>query len=153
MPKLSAGLLPYRERPRLEILIAHPGGPFWERKDEGAWSIIKGVVSETEDPETAARREFSEETGWPVPIGGLMPLGEATQKSGKMVLAWAIEVGHQGGLDPERLLPGTFTMTWRGKEVVVPEIDRVAWCDPDTALRLLNPAQAVFVERLIRLIR
>jgi len=136
----SAGLLPYRFRPDLEVLIAHPGGPFFARRDEGAWSVIKGLVDDGEADEAAAAREFEEETGWAAPRGGWVPLGETTLKSGKVVVAWATEAD----FDPDTLEPGSFEMGGR----LYPEIDRVAWFPPDVARRKLNPAQAVFVDRL-----
>jgi predicted NUDIX family NTP pyrophosphohydrolase len=136
----SAGLLPYRLRHQLEVLIAHPGGPFFAGRDEGAWSVIKGLVDEGEADETAAAREFTEETGWPAPAGRWIPLGETVLKSGKVVVAWATEAD----FDPEALNPGTFEM--RGQ--TYPEIDRVAWFGPEEARRRLNPAQVVFIDRL-----
>jgi predicted NUDIX family NTP pyrophosphohydrolase len=140
----SAGILPFRRRDGVEVLVAHPGGPFWASKEEGAWSIVKGLVEAGEDDVTAATREFEEETGWRLD-GELVPLGEIRQKSGKTVAAWAVETD----ADPETLAPGTFTMDWHGQARSFPEIDRVAWVDPDTARRLLNPAQAPLVDRLL----
>lgn len=142
--KLSAGLLPFRRTPHLELLIAHPGGPLWARKDAGAWSVIKGEVGSEEDHLEAALREFAEETGWDPPSGPYHPLGDVTQRSGKRVEVWAVSAD----FDPAALAPGTFTMRWRGKTAEFPEIDRVVWCGPEEAKRLLNPAQAVFVGRV-----
>lgn len=143
--KTSAGLVPFRRRADgFEVLIAHPGGPLWKDKEAGAWSVIKGELDPGEDPQVAARREFGEETGWEPPPGKLIGLGEVTQRSGKRVLAYAIEAD----FDPTVLEPGTFTMRWRGRPAEFPEIDRVAWCSPSEARRLLNPAQAPFVDRL-----
>lgn len=136
----SAGLLPYRLSPHLEVLIAHPGGPWFAKRDEGAWSLAKGLVKEGERDAEAAAREFEEETGWRAPAVDWVPLGETTLKSRKVVIAWAIE--HD--FDVNTFQPGTFTM--RGREY--PEIDRVAWLAPETATTKLNPAQGVFVERL-----
>ena len=136
----SAGLLPYRLGSGLEVLIAHPGGPFFAGKDAGAWSIVKGVVETWETDEIAAAREFEEETGWPAPADGWVSLGETTLRSRKVVVAWALDRDY----DPAHLVPGTFTMY--GKEY--PEIDRVEWMDPVRARVKLNPAQAVFIERL-----
>ncbi|MFQ5524102.1 MAG: NUDIX domain-containing protein [Acidimicrobiia bacterium] len=136
----SAGLLPYRFRPGIEVLIAHPGGPFFAHRDDGAWSVIKGLVDRGEADEAAAAREFEEETGWPAPKGKWIPLEERTLKSGKVVVAWATEAD----FDPETLEPGTFVMQGRR----YPEIDRVAWFTPEEARRKLNPAQAVFIDRL-----
>lgn len=141
----SAGLLPYRRTDRgLEVLIAHPGGPFWAGKQDGAWSVVKGEY-DGEDPLAAALREFTEETGWPAPDGALVALGTVTQRAGKQVTAWAVEAP---GLNPEELQPGTFELRWRGRVQEFPEIDEVRWCSVDEASRLLNPAQVPLVERL-----
>lgn len=137
----SAGLLPFRRHDGLEVLIGHPGGPFFAKQDNGAWSVIKGEIDPDEEPELAAAREFAEETGWPAPAGPWIPLGETRLKSRKIVIVYAVE----HGFDPGDLRPGTFTM-W-GREF--PELDRVAWFGPDEAKRRLNPAQAVFVDRLV----
>ena len=141
----SAGLIPYRvsEGP-LEILIAHPGGPFWARRQEGAWSIIKGEVPPGENPLDAAIREFREETGWTVTTVHPIPLGEVRQKAGKEIVAWAFEAD----FDPETLTGDTVTLTVRGREVTFPEIDEVRWCARTEAEQLLNPAQSVYYERL-----
>ncbi len=136
----SAGLLPYRFRDGIEVLIAHPGGPFFAHRDDGWWSVVKGLVDEGEADEEAAAREFEEETGWPAPGGDWILLGETTLKSGKVVVAWATEAD----FDPTTLRPGTFEV--RGHRY--PEIDRVDWFTPGEARRKLNPAQAVFVDRL-----
>ena len=146
VPPLSAGLMPYRRRTDLEVLIAHPGGPLWARKDAGHWSIVKGEVIPGEDPRAAAAREFQEETSWEAPDGSWLDLGSVRLKSGKTVLGWAVEAD----LDPRNLVPGVFSMIWRGRRQEFPEIDRVAWCDPNEAQRLLNPAQAEFGPRLVR---
>lgn len=139
-PVRSAGLLPYRIHRSLEVLIAHPGGPWFERRDNGAWSIVKGIVKDGEADESAAVREFEEETGWPAPGVGWVSLGETVLKSRKVVVAWAVE----SDFDLDTFDPGTFTLY--GREF--PEIDRVLWMAPETARVKLNPAQAVFVERL-----
>jgi predicted NUDIX family NTP pyrophosphohydrolase len=148
MPALSAGLLLYRFRDgTLEVLIAHMGGPFWARREEGAWSIVKGEHDEHERPLAAARREFAEETGAPAPQGPAIELGEIRQSGGKRVRAWAVE----GDLDPAGIVSNTFEMQWpprSGRTAEFPEIDRVQWCDPATARRLLVKAQSVLVERL-----
>lgn len=136
----SAGLLPYRLSSGLEVLIAHPGGPFFARRDKGAWTLLKGLVEEGEDEEETAAREFAEETGWPAPPRPWLPLGETVMRSRKVVVAWAVEADY----DPEQLVPGTFTL--RGREY--PEIDRVEWADPNRARNKLNPALVVFVERI-----
>lgn len=107
--------------------------------------MIKGIAEEDEEPFEAARREFTEETGWPSPEGDPISLGEVVLKSGKRVMAWAIEAD----FDPARLRPGTFTMRLSGREVAFPEIDRVRWATPDEARRLLNPRQTPFIDRLV----
>lgn len=122
------------------MLVAHPGGPLWANRDQGAWSIVKGEVHPGEDDRLAAAREFEEETGWRAPLEGWVPLGETRLRSGKVVVAWAVEQD----FDPSALAPGTFTM-W-GREH--PEIDRVEWMIPDLARAKLNPAQTVLVDRL-----
>ena len=147
----SAGILPYRLRQGVEVLIAHPGGPLWARKDAGAWSIVKGVVEASEDDLAAARREFAEETGWPPPVGPYIPLGLVRLRSGKLVVGWAAEYE----AEPDDLDPGTFDMEWpprSGRLATYPEIDRVAWHHPDEARRLLNTGQRAFVDRLIDLV-
>ena len=122
------------------MLIAHPGGPWFEKRDAGAWSLVKGIVKDDEADEEAAAREFEEETGWEAPGSGWVSLGETTLKSRKVVIAWAIETD----FELETFDPGTFTLY--GREY--PEIDRVAWMAPDAARDKLNPAQTVFVDRL-----
>lgn len=139
-PVRSAGLLPYRRSPILEVLIAHPGGPFWQRRDAGAWSVVKGLIDEDEPDEVAAAREFTEETGWRLPAGDWLPLGDTRLKSGKVVVVWAVEFDP----DLDSFAPGVFVL--QGKEY--PEIDRVEWFPPETARRKLNPAQVVFLDRL-----
>ena len=136
----SAGLLPYRLSEQLEVLIAHPGGPFFARRDNGWWSIVKGIVEPGETLEETAAREFTEETGWEAPPPPWIPLGETTLKSRKVVTAWAVEAD----IDPATLVPGTFQMGGRR----YPEIDRVEWVGPDLARIKLNAAQAVFIDRL-----
>jgi predicted NUDIX family NTP pyrophosphohydrolase len=122
------------------VLIAHPGGPWFEKKDAGSWSLVKGLVKENEADEDAAAREFEEETGWPAPDGVWVPLGETTLKSRKVVIAWALEAD----FDLATFDPGTFSLY--GREY--PEIDRVVWVTPDEARAKLNPAQGVFIDRL-----
>ena len=141
----SAGLVPYRmTSDGLEILIAHPGGPFWARKQVGAWTIVKGEVPLDEDPLEAALREFTEETGWRIAPAALIELGEVRQKAGKRIAAWAFEAD----FDPDTLDGDSVTVTWRGREITFPEIDQVRWCGRSDAESLLNPAQAVYYERL-----
>ncbi|WP_026911104.1 NUDIX domain-containing protein [Patulibacter minatonensis] len=146
---LSGGLLLWRRTPGgdIELLIAHMGGPFWAKKDERAWSIPKGEVEDGEEPLQTARREWTEELGLPVPEGAPVDLGEVRQKNGKRVHAWAVE----GDLDPASIVPGTFETEWpprSGRRQAFPEVDRVAWVDPDTARVKLVAAQAELVDRL-----
>jgi predicted NUDIX family NTP pyrophosphohydrolase len=145
----SAGILLYRRREgALEVLLVHPGGPFWARKDLGAWSIPKGEVDEDEDPRACALREFAEETGTRLPAGALDELGSVRLKSGKLVLAFAV----QGDFDPATVSSNTFELEWpprSGRVQAFPEIDRAEWFDLDAARAKLNPAQAAFVDRLV----
>lgn len=126
MAKRSAGILLYRRGASgVEVLLAHPGGPFWAKKDEGAWSIPKGEIGAQEDPQAAARREFFEETGVAVD-GGMSPLGAFRQFSGKTVLAFALE----GDLDPSQIKSNLCRVEWppgSGREIDIPEIDRAGW--------------------------
>jgi len=145
---LSAGLLLYRIHPQegLQLLLAHPGGPFWARKDDGAWGLPKGEVMDGEEPLACALREFEEETGL-VPHGQLQALGEIRQKAGKRVLAWALA----GDFDPAALRSNTFELEWpprSGRRQSYPEVDRVGWFTPEQALVKLLPAQQPFVGRL-----
>jgi predicted NUDIX family NTP pyrophosphohydrolase len=148
----SAGILLHRRGEHgTEVLLAHPGGPFWARKDLGAWSIPKGELDEGEDARGGALREFAEETGAHLPDGALEELGSVKQKSGKVVVAFAVE----GDLDPARLVSNTFEVEWpprSGRIQAFPEIDRAEWFDLDTAREKLNPAQAAFVDRLEELL-
>jgi predicted NUDIX family NTP pyrophosphohydrolase len=145
----SAGVLVYRRRTHgLEVLVAHPGGPYWRHRDEGAWSIPKGEFDGAEDPEEAALRELAEETGLEVARDDLVALGSVTLRSGKVVHAWAAE----GDLDPADLVSNEFEIEWpprSGRRVAFPEIDRVAWVVPAEAVRLLNPALGSLVTRLV----
>jgi predicted NUDIX family NTP pyrophosphohydrolase len=147
----SAGLIVFREREGvLEVLLGHMGGPFWARKDEGAWSIPKGELDDGEPPLAAARREFQEELGHAPPDGPLLELGEIRQKAGKVVVAFAVE----GDFDPARLRPGTFAMQWpprSGRTQEFPEVDRVAWFDLATAKRKIVRGQATLLDRLAQL--
>ncbi|WP_329130266.1 NUDIX domain-containing protein [Streptomyces sp. NBC_01476] len=152
--KRSAGILPFRgtDGPdgRIEVLLGHMGGPFWAHRDAGAWSVIKGEYEADETAEAAARREFQEELGLPVPDGELIPLGEAAQPSGKIVTVWAV----RGELDPGLVVPGTFSMEWpRGSGTVqeFPEIDRAAWLGIPAAHEKILPAQRIFLDRLTAL--
>lgn len=149
MPKLSAGLLLYRIRAGVvEVLIAHPGGPFWARKDAGAWSIPKGEYAEGDDPWVAAQREFAEELGLPVPGGPRAELGPAKQPSGKVVTAFAVP----GDLDITDARSNTFEMEWprgSGRLREFPEIDRVGWFPVAQARDKLLKGQRVFLDRLM----
>jgi predicted NUDIX family NTP pyrophosphohydrolase len=143
----SAGILLFRRSPGLEVLLAHMGGPFWQRKDAGAWTIPKGEPLEDEDALRTAEREFAEELGLPVPDGPRIDLGEVRQSGGKVVHAWAVE----GELDPEAISPGTFEMEWpprSGRRSTFPEVDRVRWLSPTRAAELVLTAQRAFLTRL-----
>jgi predicted NUDIX family NTP pyrophosphohydrolase len=148
VPAQSAGILVHRRRGGApEVLLVHPGGPFWARRDEGAWSIPKGEYTSGEDPLDAARREFEEELGSPPPDGRFDELGEVRQKSGKRVRAWAVE----GDLDATAAHSNTFELEWpprSGRMIEVPEIDRAEWFDLPEARRRINPAQVELVDRL-----
>ena len=151
MPKAAAGLLLYRRHPAgIEVLLAHPGGPFWPRKDVGAWSIPKGEIDPGEDPVAAARREFREEIGLEV-TGPVAPLGQQKQGSGKLVRIWASE----GDFDPAQLRSNTFEMEWpkgSGRTQTFPEVDRAAWFALDEARRRILPGQAPFLDALLTLV-
>jgi predicted NUDIX family NTP pyrophosphohydrolase len=145
---VSAGILLFRRRGgRLEFLLAHPGGPFWTNKDLGHWTIPKGEVEPGEALFDVARREFAEETGTELEAVDDLPLGEITQKSGKVVVAWGVE----GDLDPAGAHSNTFSIEWPPRSGQVrdfPEIDRVEWFEPTEARRRLKAAQTPFVDRL-----
>jgi predicted NUDIX family NTP pyrophosphohydrolase len=147
MPKRSAGILLYRRKEMvIEVFLAHPGGPFWSRKDIGVWTIPKGEYEAGEDPLPAARREFEEETGIPV-NGSFLPLGEIKQAGGKIVTAWAVE----GDCDVSCLRSNTFQMEWppRSKKMAeFPEVDRWEWFSLDTAEERILPGQKTFLARL-----
>lgn len=145
----SAGLLVFRRSGAgIEVLIAHPGGPLWAHKDDGAWSLPKGLIDDGEADEAAARREFAEEIGTPPPDGPLYQLGDVRLKSGKQVVGFAVE----GDLDVAEITSNTFEMVWpprSGQLQTFPEVDRAQWCSPEVAQTKLNPAQAEFVGRLL----
>lgn len=147
--QLSAGILGYRWRGEtLEVLIAHPGGPFWANRDEGAWSLPKGLVDDGEDLKEAAVREFAEETGCIVDPATVWSLGEVTLRSGKRVVGFAVETD----CDPELSVSNTFEVEWPPRSGVLrsfPEIDRIEWVAPEEAKRKLNPAQAPMVDRCV----
>ena len=144
---VSAGLLLFRRTPAgFEVFLAHPGGPFWSKRDDGAWTIPKGVVDEGEDLLDAARREFREETGIE-PTGPFIDLGAIKQKAGKTVHAW----GWEGDADAGAIVSNTMRAEWprgSGRWLTFPEVDRCAWFDPDTARVKMNAAQAELVARL-----
>jgi predicted NUDIX family NTP pyrophosphohydrolase len=148
VPRRSAGILLHRRGAAgVEVLLVHPGGPFWAKKDAGAWSIPKGEHEEGEDARACALREFEEETGSAPAPGELSDLGTVRQKSGKVVQAWALA----GDLDPETLRSNTFEMEWpprSGRRLEFPEIDRAAWFGLAEAREKINPAQAAFLDRL-----
>jgi predicted NUDIX family NTP pyrophosphohydrolase len=150
----SAGILLYRQTPGgPRVLLAHPGGPFFAKKDAGAWTLPKGLISPSEDVEAAARREFAEELGWQ-PAGPLAPLGDATLRSGKRVTAFALLSADQESEILGRFHPGLFTMEWpprSGKMAEFPEIDRIEFYSLPEARAKLNPAQAAFLDRLAAL--
>ena len=147
-PNLSAGILAYRRGRRgLEVLLVHSGGPYWRNKDEGAWSIPKGLYEESEDALAAARREFEEETG-AAPAGEFIPLGEFRQSSAKIVSVWAVE----GEFDVTKLTSNTFALEWppkSGKINDFPEIDRAAWFSPNEARRKILKGQRSVLGALI----
>jgi predicted NUDIX family NTP pyrophosphohydrolase len=151
MAKTSAGLLMYRRRGRtLEVLLVHPGGPFWAKKDLGAWSIPKGEIDPGEDPLAAARRELAEETGFSTE-GVFQPLGPITQAGGKVVHAFALE----GDADPAGLRSNTFSIEWpprSGRLQSFPEVDRAAWLPLDLARQKINPAQVALLDQLAALL-
>ena len=148
MARLSAGILLYRFRDgAIEVFLVHPGGPFWAKKDDGAWSIPKGEMEGQEDALTRARQEFREETGL-VAEGAFLPLGEIKQAGGKTVIAWAF----QGDCDPEKIASNTFSLEWpprSGRRIQVPEIDRAGWFTiADARIRMLK-GQRPFLDRLL----
>ncbi len=148
--KRSAGLLLYRGAPgRLEVLLVHPGGPFWAKKDAGAWSIPKGEIDAGEEPLTAARREFEEETGVAPPDGEAVALEPRRQAGGKLVMAWAV----RGDLDPALIRSGTFSLEWpprSGRQQEFPEVDRAGWFTLEQAREKILSGQVPFLDELVR---
>jgi predicted NUDIX family NTP pyrophosphohydrolase len=150
MAATSAGILLYRRAAEsVEVLLVHPGGPYWRNKDLGAWSIPKGEVEDGEEPQACALRELEEELGakFSISPAELIDLGSVRQKSGKVVHCWAAE----RDFDPAALRSNTFAMQWpprSGREQEFPEVDRAEWLGPDDARRKIIPAQAVFLDRL-----
>jgi predicted NUDIX family NTP pyrophosphohydrolase len=151
MPKRSAGILMYRQHgAEPEVLLVHPGGPFWKNKDLGAWSIPKGEYTDAEDPLTVAKRELEEETGIR-PYGESLPLGEVVQGGRKIVTAFALE----GDFDPANLQSNTFELEWpprSGRKATFPEVDRAQWFSPTDARRKILKAQSEFIARLLKLL-
>lgn len=147
MPILSAGILLYRRRsPEIEVLLVHPGGPFWRNKDVGAWMIPKGMVEEGEEPEAAARREFQEELGFPA-VGELTPLCRIRQAGGKWVEAFALE----GDLDPDRIVSNSMSIEVPPKSGLYrsfPEVDRATWFPLSIAREMILPSQAPILDVL-----
>jgi predicted NUDIX family NTP pyrophosphohydrolase len=147
MPKKSAGLLLFREvSGHLEVLLVHPGGPFWAKKDEGVWSVPKGEFEDNEEPLAAAKREFEEEIGF-IPVGELIPLKPLRQPSGKLVYVWAV----RGDMDPAGLMSNMFSLEWppkSGRYQEFPEIDRAAWFTIEAAGRKISKGQAAFLVQL-----
>jgi len=151
MPAMSSGLLMFRRSPKgLQVLLVHPGGPFWKNKDAGAWTIPKGLAIDGEDLLAAAQREFEEETGFK-PSGEFIALAPIKQKSGKVVHAWAVE----GNIDPAKIRCNMFEMEWppkSGKRAQFPEVDRAEFFDLETARSRINPAQAALLDQLAQAI-
>lgn len=154
MPAVSAGILLYRRSAgRLEVLLAHPGGPYWARQDLGSWSIPKGIAEGDEALEAVAAREFGEETGFDLrsvasdPATPLLDLGEVSLRSGKVIRAWAVE----GDLDAARAISNECEIEWpprSGRTMTIPEVDRVEWFGVEEARSRAHPVQAAFVDRL-----
>jgi predicted NUDIX family NTP pyrophosphohydrolase len=149
----SAGILLWRSRDgEVEVLLGHPGGPFYVKKDDDSWSVLKGEFEPGEEPYAVARREFEEETGSAPPDGEPVELGEIRQRGGKLVTAWALE----GDLDPATAMSNTFEMEWpprSGKVAAFPEIDRVTWFDLGTARTKIRAAQIPLLDRLAERVR
>ncbi|WP_106537709.1 NUDIX domain-containing protein [Haloactinopolyspora alba] len=147
----SAGILLFRRTGGdVQVLLGHMGGPFWARRDSGAWSVPKGEYGEDETAQAAARREFAEELGLPVPDGELVELGSVRQSGGKTVTVWALK----GDLDPASVTPGTFELEWprgSGRVQRFPEVDRVEWFTPATAREKIVSGQRPFLDRLLDL--
>jgi predicted NUDIX family NTP pyrophosphohydrolase len=152
MPKRSSGIFMYRHRsPRagIELLLVHPGGPFWAKRDWGAWSIPKGEYVDGEDALAVAKREFEEETGACPQDGDFIPLGDLVQPGRKIVTAWALE----GDFDPSTLKSNQFELEWppkSGRKALFPEVDRAGWFSPVDARRKILPGQSEFIARLLK---
>jgi len=151
MAKLSAGILMFRRSgASIELFLVHPGGPFWANKDEGAWSIPKGIYDDREDPLDAAKREFAEEVGF-APVGAFFDLGAFRQASGKVIRAWAL----QGDIDPARLKSNSFHLEWPPRSGVMqefPEVDRAGWFSIDAAKKKILKGQVPIVLALSKML-
>ena len=151
MSKQSAGILLYKKIFNdLQIFLVHPGGPFFKNKDEGNWSIPKGEFLDDEEPLSAAKREFKEETGQTID-GDFISVGSIKQKGGKTVYAWAVE----GDIDHETIVSNVFDLEWpprSGKMITIPEVDRAGWFDIVVAKQKINPAQVPFIEQLVEIL-
>jgi len=151
MSKQSAGILLYKKIVNdLQIFLVHPGGPFFKNKDEGNWSIPKGEFLDDEEPLSAAKREFKEETGQTID-GDFISVGSIKQKGGKTVYAWAVE----GDIDHETIVSNVFDLEWpprSGKMITIPEVDRAGWFDIVVAKQKINPAQVPFIEQLVEIL-
>jgi predicted NUDIX family NTP pyrophosphohydrolase len=152
MPKKSAGVLMYRlNQEVVEVLLVHPGGPFWRNRDDGAWTIPKGEFTDDEEPLTAAKREFEEELGAGAPAGNYIQLKPIKQKNGKIVHAWAVE----GDFDPATLSSNTFEMEWppkSGRRKSFPEVDRAQWFAAELAKQKMLFGQPALVDELLTLL-
>jgi len=152
MAKRSAGILMFRRRGAdIEVLLMHPGGPFWAKKDDGAWSIVKGEFLQGEDALAVAKREFEEETG-ARPQGEFLPLGDVVQAGRKIVTAWALE----GDFEPATLVSNRFELEWppkSGRKASFPEVDRAQWFSLTDAREKILPAQRELISRLMQAIR
>jgi predicted NUDIX family NTP pyrophosphohydrolase len=152
-PARSAGLLLHRRRDaHIEVMLVHPGGPFWSRRDAGAWSIPKGEYEPGEDPLAAAYREFGEELGLTPPTADPVDLGEVRQRSGKRVRAWAVA----GDLDVSEITSNTCLVQWpprSGRQIEVPEVDRAQWFDIEAAREKINAGQLPLLDRLTEMIQ
>jgi predicted NUDIX family NTP pyrophosphohydrolase len=151
MPQASAGVLLYRLAPEIQVLLVHPGGPYWRRKDRGAWQIPKGAIDDGEEPEAAARREVEEEIGLAL-TGRLTPLGEVRQAGGKRVIAFA----SASDFDPAAIVSNTFEIEWpprSGKTVAFPEVDAARWMTMPEAREMMLASQQPLLDHLIEALR
>lgn len=150
--RISAGILAYRKiRSGIEVFLVHPGGPFWKNKETGAWSVPKGELDEGEEPLSAAQREFEEETGQKI-SGSFIQLKPVKLKSGKLVMAWAVEANP----DASNIISNSIKVEWpykSGKWITCPEVDRAAWFTPEEAREKINPAQANFIDELQEILK